>query len=75
MPIITVDMFEGRTAEQKKMLARRMTEAFTSVTGARPDSVQIVFREVAKENWACAGELCSDCNPWAPADACEAPAP
>lgn len=69
MPMISVEMFEGRTVEQKKMLAQRITEAFASVTGARLDSVQIIFKEVAKENWAYAGELCSENNPWAPATA------
>lgn len=69
MPIISVEMFEGRTVEQKKMLAQRITEAFTSVTGARFDSVQIIFKEVATENWAYAGELCSENNPWSPATA------
>lgn len=69
MPMIKVEMFEGRTHEQKKMLAKLLTEAFTTATGARPDSVQVIFSEVAKCDWAVAGELCSENNPWA------APAP
>jgi 4-oxalocrotonate tautomerase len=65
MPMIKVEMFEGRTHEQKKLLAKLLTEAFTTATGARPDSVQIIFSEVAKSDWAFAGELCSENNPWA----------
>jgi 4-oxalocrotonate tautomerase len=65
MPMIKVEMFEGRTYEQKKMLAKLLTEAFTTATGARPDSVQVIFSEVAKSDWSVAGELCSENNPWA----------
>lgn len=69
MPLICVDMFEGRTLERIRLLVQRLTEAFTSVTGARSESVQTIFAEVVKENWKYAGKLRSDKNPWSPAPA------
>jgi 4-oxalocrotonate tautomerase len=60
MPVIKVDMFAGRTNEQKKALAKSLTDAFTSVTGAKPESVHIIFSDVSKSDWSVAGELCSE---------------
>ena len=60
MPIIKVDIFTGRTREQKRALARELTGAFVRVTGGQPESVTIVFQDVAKEDWAVAGALMVD---------------
>jgi len=60
MPIIKVDMFTGRTREQKRALARELTEAFVRAVGGKPESVTIVFQDVAKEDWAVAGALMAD---------------
>ncbi len=60
MPIIRVEMFEGRTADQKRALARELTDAFVRATGGKPESVQIILTDVAKEDWAAAGVLWSD---------------
>ena len=60
MPIITVDMLEGRTAEQKRALAKELTEAIVRTAGARAEATYVVIRDVPKEHWAVAGELISD---------------
>lgn len=60
MPIITVDMWAGRTVEQKRILVKELTEAFVRASGGSPGGVQIVLRDVPKENWAVGGQLYSD---------------
>jgi phenylpyruvate tautomerase PptA (4-oxalocrotonate tautomerase family) len=41
-------------------LAKALTDAFTSTTGAKPESVHIIFQDVNKDDWSVAGQLCSD---------------
>lgn len=60
MPMIRVEMFEGRTHEQKQALAKELTDAFVRAAGGTPEAVQIVMTDVAKSDWAVAGKLASD---------------
>lgn len=60
MPTIRVEMFEGRTPEQKRALAAAITEACVRTIGASPDSVDILMFDIAKQNWATGGTLWSD---------------
>lgn len=60
MPLITVEMFEGRSLEQKRELVRALTQTFCEVAGGNPSAVQVMIRDVAKYNWSIGGELCSD---------------
>ncbi|WP_198389371.1 4-oxalocrotonate tautomerase [Roseovarius faecimaris] len=60
MPVIRVEMFAGRSAEQKRALAKELTEAFIRTAGGKPESVQVVLTDVEKENWASGGVLFSD---------------
>lgn len=63
MPIIRVAMFAGRTREQKRQLARELTDSFIRVGGGKPESVIVLFEDVAKEDWCVAGELMADRYP------------
>jgi len=60
MPIIRVEMFSGRTDDQKKELVKALTDAFVRTTGGKPDSVMVVLTDVEKSNWGTGGEMCSD---------------
>ena len=60
MPIIRVEMFTGRTEEQKRELVKELTDAFVRTAGGKPDSVFVVLSDVDKNNWGAGGELCSD---------------
>lgn len=57
MPVIEVKMWEGRTKEQKKQLAEKITEAFVDVAKSDPQHIHIIFNDVKKEDWAISGEL------------------
>lgn len=60
MPTIRVEMFEGRTAEQKKNLVKALTQACVDTIGARPESVDIVLFDIKPGEWATGGELWSE---------------
>ena len=60
MPVIHVQMFEGRSEAQKRDLVRELTDALIGTCGGNPQSVNVVIQEVKKENWGLGGELCSD---------------
>ena len=59
MPMIKVEMFSGRSKEQKSALVEALTRAFVETAGGTPESVQIVLTDIDKENWAVAGKLYS----------------
>jgi 4-oxalocrotonate tautomerase len=60
MPTIHVEMFEGRTLEQKREFAKALTEAAVKTIGSKPESVDIIFTDVKKTDWASGGVLWSD---------------
>jgi 4-oxalocrotonate tautomerase len=58
--MISVQMFGGRTPEQKAALAERLTDAFLETCGSpgQPrDGVWVVINEVPSEHWAVGGKL------------------
>ena len=60
MPIIRVEMFPGRTEDQKRELVKELTDAFVRTAGGKPDSVFVVLTDIEKNHWGVGGELCSD---------------
>jgi 4-oxalocrotonate tautomerase len=60
MPTIHVELFEGRTLEQKRAYAKALTEATVQTLGSEPESVEIIFTDVKKHDWATGGVLWSD---------------
>ena len=60
MPIIRVEMFPGRTPDQKRAIVKELTEAFVRTAGGNPASVHVVLTDVDKGNWGTGGALCSD---------------
>lgn len=60
MPMIRVEMFEGRTIEQKRNLVKAVTDCFIETCGGKHDQVHVIVDEVSQENWAVGGELFAD---------------
>ncbi|HYH91749.1 MAG TPA: tautomerase family protein [Candidatus Saccharimonadales bacterium] len=60
MPRIIVQAISGRTVEQKRDLAKRLTDAVVEAWGVDPDIVTLRFEEVPPENFARAGQLALD---------------
>lgn len=57
MPVVTVEMWHGRTLDQKRKLVRAITDAMVEHAGARPDALHVIIHEISKENWGRAGVL------------------
>ncbi|MBJ31214.1 MAG: 4-oxalocrotonate tautomerase [Acidimicrobiaceae bacterium] len=60
MPIIRVEMFPGRTVDQKRDLVRDLTDGFVRACGGAGDRLHGVITEVEREDWGVGGELMSD---------------
>lgn len=60
MPTLHVELFEGRTVQQKAALAQALTDACVNVLGGSAASVDVIFRDVARHDWATAGRLWSE---------------
>ncbi len=55
MLVIKLSMLEGRTAEQKEALIRRLSEAAAEELGWPLEEVRVVVYEISKEEWGIAG--------------------
>jgi 4-oxalocrotonate tautomerase len=60
MPIIHVNLFEGRTIEQKRKLVAGITDAVVKSLDVEPDTVKIILQDIAKHDYAIAGVLFMD---------------
>ena len=60
MPIVQIDMIEGRTLEQKRDMVKKVTEAICETAKCPADAVTIVVREASKQHIAKAGTFMSD---------------
>jgi 4-oxalocrotonate tautomerase len=59
MPVVIVEMWEGRTIEQKKQLVEGITASFVKI-GTPPQAVHIIMKDNPKHNWASGGKLASE---------------
>ena len=60
MPRVTIEADEGRTIDQKRGLAKDITEAVVKNFNVKPEAVTIQIVEGKKENRAKAGKLAID---------------
>ena len=60
MPLIQITMLSGRTADQKRKLAQRLTDVMAEEAGARREAIVVTFVEVSKESYASGGVLMAD---------------
>ena len=59
MPLIRVEMFSGRTNEQKKVLVKELTDSFIKSCGGNREAVDVIITDIEQKNWGKAGELYS----------------
>lgn len=60
MPIIEVNLFEGRTVEQKRRLIESMTRAVVDSLDVPGDNVRIILRELSKDDLGIGGRTARD---------------
>ena len=62
MPVVIIEMWEGRTGEQKEKLIKGITKAFEEI-GVPPEALNIIIHDVPKTNWGLRGEQASKLSP------------
>ncbi len=60
MPTIHVYLYEGRTTDQKRELAKAFTNDVQKIVGSPPEATYVLFHDMSKSDWAHAGKLASD---------------
>lgn len=60
MPLVHIELIEGRSSEQLKQLVQDVTDAITKNTGAPKEHVHIVLNEMQKDHYAVGGVLKSE---------------
>jgi 4-oxalocrotonate tautomerase len=51
MPFVHIDWFEGRTAEQKAEIAKRIEEALGEIAGVPPEHCWVKFSDSRKTDF------------------------
>lgn len=57
MPFVIVEMWEGRTIEQKRNLVKAINKAMVEEAGCKPDHLHVVIHETPKDSWGRGGVL------------------
>ncbi|HEV2724512.1 MAG TPA: tautomerase family protein [Thermoleophilaceae bacterium] len=57
MPVVTIEWYEGRSAEQKRQIAEGLTALLSEFGGTAPEQVWIRFVDSAKSDWAVGGVI------------------
>ncbi len=60
MPLVTIKIIEGRSLDQKRGMAKDVTEAIVKNIGCPPAAVQIDIVEMKQENLSQGGKLFCD---------------
>jgi 4-oxalocrotonate tautomerase len=51
MPMVRIELYPGRTPEQKKECARAIVQAMQKHLNAKPESIQVVYADVQPADW------------------------
>jgi 4-oxalocrotonate tautomerase len=62
MPVVIVNMWDGRTIDQKKILVEGITATFEKI-GVPAEVVHIIINDIPKHNWGDCGKLASENKP------------
>ena len=60
MPLVHIDLIEGRSHEQLAQMCKDVTAAIVKNTGALAEHVHIVLNEMSKDHYSVAGVLKAD---------------
>ena len=60
MPLVILKMLEGRSVEQKRQLARELTDVVVKHAGTTEEQVDVIIEDYPKHDWAKGGVLLLD---------------
>jgi 4-oxalocrotonate tautomerase len=56
MPIVRIEMLEGRSPERKQALIQKVTAAVVESLEVKPEQVRVLLYELPPEHWAVGGQ-------------------
>ncbi len=56
MPIVRIEMLEGRTPDMKAALMKRVTEAVAETLKVDPEQVRVLLYDIPHEHWGVGGK-------------------
>ena len=59
MPVVSVEMWEGRTIEQKKQLVEGITSVMVKM-GVPAEATIVIIKDNPKHNWGMGGKLATE---------------
>ncbi|WP_159319453.1 4-oxalocrotonate tautomerase [Streptococcus pyogenes] len=57
MPFVTIDLFEGRSQEQKNQLAREVTEVVSRIAKAPKENIHVFINDIPEGTYYPQGEM------------------
>jgi 4-oxalocrotonate tautomerase len=60
MPLVQITMLQGRSTDQKRKIAKRITDVMVEEAGAKREAIVVTLVEVSRESYASDGELMVD---------------
>jgi 4-oxalocrotonate tautomerase len=51
MPMVRIELYKGRTPEQKLACARDVVKALQQHLGAKPEAIDVIFVDVTPSDW------------------------
>ncbi|HER6829004.1 TPA: 4-oxalocrotonate tautomerase [Streptococcus pyogenes] len=57
MPFVTIDLFEGRSQEQKNQLAREVTEVVSRIAKAPKENIHVFINDMPEGTYYSQGEM------------------
>jgi 4-oxalocrotonate tautomerase len=63
MPDVHITWLEGRTPDQKRKVAQRITQVLVEEAGAKSESTHIAFVDIPRTNFAIGGVPAADKKP------------
>jgi 4-oxalocrotonate tautomerase family enzyme len=63
MPVVTVQLWTGRSVNQKRRLVAAITEAMVQHADSGPDHLHVIIQDVPKDSWGRGGRLGIDIEP------------
>lgn len=62
MPIVRIELLEGRPPSMKSELIRRVTDAVVETLKVKPEQVRVLLYEVPPQHWGVGGKTKTDVN-------------
>jgi 4-oxalocrotonate tautomerase family enzyme len=60
VPVVTIQLWEGQPTENKRAMARQITDVMAPFMNNKPDAIIVLFQEVPLDSYARGGELSID---------------